>query len=215
MSSSLRRGAVAATVTALSTLSLGACGAGFNAQTSGVKPDNASVAVGDMKIQNVNVITDEGGSAAVAAIIFNEGRQDQTLRGITIEDGGAVELSSTNLKVPAGGSLTLGGEGNPYAAVTDTEGIANGNAQSLSFDLSGTGSVELDATVVPATGTYEKWGPTTQPSPTEQPDGADGAADGGQEQPGEGEGAEGGAAGAGEEPAPDEEAPSDEETPAS
>lgn len=172
MSSSLRRGAVAATVIALSTLSLGACGAGFDAQTDGVRPDNASASVDDVKVQNVNIVTskDGDGPAVVTAHLFNEGNQEEKLRGITVEGVGEVKLSSADLVVPAGGSLVLGGKNNASAVLEDTEGIANGNAQPVSFDLSGTGAIELDVTVVPARGEYEKWGPTAQPSPTQQPE---------------------------------------------
>lgn len=194
MSSSLRRGAVAASVIALSTLSLGACGAGFDAQTSGVRPDNASVTVDDIKIQNVNIVTsqDGDGPAAVTGRLFNDGEKDETLTAIKIKGGSAVRLSPAKggkLVVPAGGSLKLGGEGNAAAFVADASGITDGDAQSLSFVLSETGSLSLDATVVPDSGNYADWGPTppAAPSPTEtetgQPD-EDGTDSPGAETPG-------------------------------
>ena len=194
MSSSLRRGAVAASVIALSTLSLGACGAGFDAQTSGVRPDNASVTVDDIKIQNVNIVTsqDGAGPAAVTGRLFNDGKKDETLTAIKIKGGSAVELSPAKggkLVVPAGGSLKLGGEGNAAAFVADGSDITDGNVQSVSFELSETGSLSLDATVVPDSGAYADWGPTppAAPSPTEdetgQPD-EDGAGSPGAESPG-------------------------------
>lgn len=181
MSSSLRRGAVAASVIALSTLSLGACGAGFDAQTSGVRPDNASVTVDDIKIQNVNIVTsqDGDGPAAVTGRLFNDGKKDETLTAIKIKGGSTVELSPAKggkLVVPAGGSLKLGGEGNAAAFVADASDITDGNSQSVSFELSETGNLSLDATVVPDSGDYAEWGPTppAAPSPTQgetgQPD---------------------------------------------
>lgn len=169
MSSKLRRGVVAATVIALSTVSLAACGAGRDAQTSGVNPDNAATTVGDIKIQNVNIVTgeDEDGPAAVSARIFNDGTQDETLEGIRVAGaGGDVELKPAedgDLTIPAGGSLMLGGADNASAFLADAGDVADGNAQPVSFELSETGTVELRATVVPARGGYADYGPTPAP----------------------------------------------------
>ncbi|MFP8960782.1 DUF461 domain-containing protein [Streptomyces nanhaiensis] len=174
MSSSLRRGALAASSLALSIASLTACGAGPDAQSLNINPDNASAEVDDIKVQNVNVVTSEEGSgpASVSARIFNGGTEDQTLESITV-DGQRVELSPAEgeqeLTVPAGGSLALGGEGNASAIIDDPEraGIEAGNAQPLVFELSSTGRVELRATVVPAAGTWKDFGPSGAPAPTE------------------------------------------------
>lgn len=169
MRSSLRRGVVAATAIALSTVSLTACGAGINAQTNGVNPDNASTRVGDLKIQNVNIVTGEGGEgpAAVSARIFNDGDTQETLRGLTVSGaGGSVELAPAegeDLKVPAGGSLMLGGEDNASATLTDLGEVQAGNAQPITFDFSSTGKVELRATVVPARGAYTEYAATEAP----------------------------------------------------
>lgn len=173
MSSTLRRGAIAATVTALSIGALAACGAGTDAQTGGVNPDNASVSEGDIKIQNVNIVTREEGEgpAVVSARIFNDGTEDETLRTVTISgSGGPVQLSAAkggDLTVPAGGSLMLGGKDNATAVIEDPngKGILDGNAQPVTFDLSSTGKVKLDATVVPARGAYADFGPSAQPEP--------------------------------------------------
>ncbi|MTE19679.1 DUF461 domain-containing protein [Streptomyces sp. TRM43335] len=176
MSSSLRRGALAASAIALSIASLTACGAGPNAQSLNINPDNASAQVDDLKVQNVNVITsqEDGGSASVSARVFNEGSEDETLESITV-DGREVELSPAQgreeLTVPAGGSLVLGGEGNAAALIDDPSAadINNGEAQPLVFEFSSTGRVELRATVVPAEGTLAQFGPSGSPSPTDQP----------------------------------------------
>ncbi|MDK1472434.1 DUF461 domain-containing protein [Streptomyces sp. 549] len=166
MSSHLRRGVVAATVIALSTASLAGCGAGRNAQTSGVNPDNAAITVGSIKIQNVNIVTSEDGDgpAAVSARIFNDGTEDETLESVKVTGaGGEVELKPAkdgDLTVPAGGSLMLGGPNNASAFLADTGDVTDGNAQPIVFELSETGAVELRATVVPARGGYSDYGPT-------------------------------------------------------
>ncbi|UGY92138.1 DUF461 domain-containing protein [Streptomyces gobiensis] len=171
MSSTLRRGAIAATVIALSTLSLAACGAGTDAQTNGVNPNNASISVGDIKIQNVNIVTSRNadGPAAVSARIFNDGTEDETLRAVTISgSGGPVTLAPArggDLTIPAGGSLMLGGKDNPSAVINDArgKGIRDGNAQPITFELSSTGKVKIRATVVPVGGAYAEYGATPDP----------------------------------------------------
>ncbi|MFE6850919.1 DUF461 domain-containing protein, partial [Streptomyces sp. NPDC057674] len=88
MSRSLRRGTLAATAIVLSVAALSACGAGNDAQTLGVKPDNAAVTVDDVKIQNALVITQPldvaKGPAVVSATVFNNGGLPQTIQSITL-----------------------------------------------------------------------------------------------------------------------------------
>ncbi|MBT2467410.1 DUF461 domain-containing protein [Streptomyces sp. ISL-66] len=179
MSRSLRRGALAATAVVFSIVSLAACGAGHDAQTLQVKPDNAAVTKGDIKVQNALVITpekDKKGPAAVSATVFNTGTKDQTLDAITLPGGKAtVSLkpagSAAKVIVPAGGSVVLGGNGNASAAVAGGGGAKDGNAQKVVFKLSNTGDVELDALVVPATGMYAAFGPTAAPAAGATPSG--------------------------------------------
>lgn len=193
MSSSLRRGTLAASTLALAVATLTACGAGNDAQTLEIKPDNAAAHVGDIKIQNVNVVTGtKGGDAAtVTARVFNEGKKDQTLEAVTLK-GTRAKLSPAKgekkLVVPAGGSLMLGGKNNAAALLEDAKaaGVKDGNAQPVTFDLSSTGAVKLRATVVPATHAYESVGPTSKPSqsPSGSPDESASPGEGQSESPG-------------------------------
>ncbi|MEV0226910.1 DUF461 domain-containing protein [Streptomyces sp. NPDC050704] len=173
MSSSLRRGALAAAATAFSIASLAACAAGNQAQTLEVKPDNAAISVGDIKIQNAVVITqpelESTGPAVVSATVFNTGRSDQTLESITVEGiGKPAELKpakgSGRLTVPAGGSVILGGKGNASAVLESSrEAFKDGDAQPVTFTFSTTGDVKLEAFVHPAEGYFSEWGPTEAP----------------------------------------------------
>ncbi|MFF5183715.1 DUF461 domain-containing protein [Streptomyces sp. NPDC000345] len=179
MSSSLRRGALAASAIAFSIASLAACGAGNDSQTLGIKPDNAATSVGDIKIQNAVVITQPdpagGGPVAVSATIFNSGGKAQTLDSIDVEGLGAAKLSPAEgqdkLTVPAGGSVVIGGEGNASAVLEHpAEDSIDGNAQKTTFTLSETGAVSLRAFVVPAESYFSSWGPSDIPSaPAESP----------------------------------------------
>jgi copper(I)-binding protein len=169
VSSSLRRGALAAAAIAFSIASLSACAAGHNAQTLEIQPDNASATVGDIKVQNATVITqpdlESTGPAVVSATLFNEGRTDQTLESVTVPGTGkTAELTPAeggSLTVPAGGSLILGGEGNAAAVLPSSrEAVRDGNAQKITFTFSKTGDVSLRAIVFPAEHFFEEWGPT-------------------------------------------------------
>jgi hypothetical protein len=174
VSSSLRRGALAASVIAVSIASLAACGAGNNAQTLEIKPDNAATSVGDIKVQNALVITqpsnDATGPAAISATLFNSGDTDQTLDAIKVADvEGTVMIKPAKgdgpLKVPAGGSVILGGKGNAAATLPSSrEAVRNGDVQKVTFTFSKTGDVTLSAFVVPAKSYFSGWGPTEVPS---------------------------------------------------
>ncbi|QIY57028.1 copper chaperone PCu(A)C [Streptomyces sp. RPA4-5] len=180
MSRSLRRGVLAATVLSLSIATLSACGAGNDAQTLEVKPDNAATSVGDIKIQNANVITqpevDAKGPAVISATVFNSGLKDQKLTAISVNGSGQTaklapaDHGSGPITVPAGGSVVIGGEGNPSAVLASgREAVQDGNAQPLTFKFSSTGQVRINAYVVPAKNYFEGYGPSQLPSPSSSP----------------------------------------------
>ncbi|MBT2408366.1 MULTISPECIES: DUF461 domain-containing protein [unclassified Streptomyces] len=183
MSRSLRRGALAATAVVFSIASLAACGAGNDAQTLQITPDNAAVTKGDIKVQNVLVITQaskdkKGRPAAVSATVFNSGFKEQTLDAITLEGGGARKVvlksatGSGKVIVPAGGSVLLGGKGNASAVIEGGDAVQDGDVQKVVFKLSNTGDVALDAFVVPASGMYSNYGPTEAPAAGSTPSGS-------------------------------------------
>ncbi|TGA95412.1 DUF461 domain-containing protein [Streptomyces sp. MZ04] len=179
MSRSLRRGVIAATAIAFSLTSLAACGAGNDAATSEIKPDNAATAVGDIKIQNAMVITqpdlESTGPAVVAATIFNNGSTAQTLDGITIVGTGKKakitpakddETSKPGgpLTIPAGGSVIIGGKDNASAVLPSSrEAVKGGDVQSVAFAFSKTGDVKMQSFVIPAESYFKKWGPSELP----------------------------------------------------
>ncbi|MEU9475682.1 DUF461 domain-containing protein [Streptomyces sp. NPDC048191] len=193
MSSSLRRGALAASAIAFSIASLAACGAGNDSQTLGIKPDNAATTVGNIKVQNATIITQPDlkstGPAVVSATLFNQGASDETLQSIAIPGStGTVNLTPTkggSLTVPAHGSLILGGKGNASAEISNGRAsVQDGNAQKITFTFSKTGDVSLRAFVVPAASYFDKWGPSQIPSATPPVSGAPGATASGSAKPG-------------------------------
>ncbi|MFF4425199.1 DUF461 domain-containing protein [Streptomyces sp. NPDC001549] len=182
MSRSLRRGALAATAVVFSIASLAACGAGQEAQTLQIKPDNAAAAKGEIEVQNALVITQgqkgEKGPAVVSATVFNNGTKAETLDGITLPGGkGKVALKpaegSGKVTVPALGYVVIGGKGNASAVIEDGAAtVRDGEVQKVLFQLSSTGGIELEAFVVPATGAYAPFGPTAAPAPAATPSGS-------------------------------------------
>ena len=178
MSSSLRRGALTGAAIVFSIASLSACGAGNDAQTLGVRPDNAAVAVDSLKLQNVTVITqpkpDAKGPAAVTLTVFNEGDKPQTLESISLPGSKAqVKLTpaegSGSVSVPAQGRVIIGGEGNATAVIENgSQEMDHGVVREVVFRFSETGNVSVKALVVPATNYFKEWGPSEVPSPPEQ-----------------------------------------------
>lgn len=170
MSSSLRRGTLAATALVLSIAPLSACAAGTNAQTLEVKPDNAATSVGDIKLQNVNVITQPEATATGPAVItgkvFNNGDTAQELKSVKlIGKNTTVKLTpakgSGPLVVPARGSVILGGKGNASAVLpSGREGLKDGEQLQLAFTFGSTGDVRIGAFVVPAKSYFKEWGPS-------------------------------------------------------
>ncbi|MFF4574093.1 DUF461 domain-containing protein [Streptomyces sp. NPDC001410] len=195
MSSSLRRGALAASAIAFSIASLAACGAGNNSQTLQIKPDNAATSVGDIMIQNATVITQPDlkatGPAVVSATLFNRGNTNQTLQSISVEGSGEpVKLSAAkgqSLTVPAHGSLVIGGKDNASAVIASgREAVQDGNAQKVTFTFSKTGPVSLRAFVVPAASYFSGWGPSEIPTASATATAAPGSTASGSGKPGKG-----------------------------
>ncbi|GGZ95764.1 DUF461 domain-containing protein [Streptomyces echinoruber] len=177
MSSSLRRGALAAAAIAFSIASLAACGAGNNAQTLQIKPDNAATTVGNIKIQNALVITQPDrrstGPAVISATLFNNGDSDETLDSVSVS-GSSAKLTPANgkgkLTVPAGGSIVLGGKGNATAVLpSGRQAVQDGNAQKVTFTFGRAGAVTLQAFVVPAESYFSSWGPSAVPTTPSAP----------------------------------------------
>ncbi|WP_406401274.1 DUF461 domain-containing protein [Streptomyces sp. NBC_00879] len=180
MSRSLRRGALAATAIVFSIAALSACGAGMNAQTLEVRPDNAETTVDSIKIQNATVLiqpqAEAEGPAVVSATLFNTGSQPQTLDAITLPGLSApVKLSaakgSGSITIPAQGSIIVGGAGNAAAVIEKGEEASKnaGGVQNVVFRFSETGDVNVQAMVLPAKSYFEAYGPSALPKPSGKP----------------------------------------------
>ncbi|MET9530880.1 DUF461 domain-containing protein [Streptomyces sp. NPDC006649] len=181
MSSSLRRGVLAASAIVVSIAALSACGAGNNAATIEVKPDNAATSVGVIRVQNATVITQPKatvkGPAVISATLFNNGDTNQTLQDVKLAGSSStVKLTPAKgkgpISVPAHGSVIIGGKNNAAAVLADgRSAAADGSTQDLVFQFSETGRVALNALVVPATSYFHGFGPSSLPAVPSSPAG--------------------------------------------
>ncbi|ANP55863.1 hypothetical protein J2Z21_007864 [Streptomyces griseochromogenes] len=196
MSSSLRRGALAASAIVFSIASLAACGAGNNSQTLEITPDNAATSVGAIKIQNATIITQPdpkaSGPAVISATVFNTGTTSETLQSVAVAGSGeTVKLSPAkgqSFTIPAHSSLIIGGKDNAAAVIASgREAVQDGNAQQVTFTFSQTGPVNLRAFVVPAAGYFTGWGPSEIPSAPATTSASPGSAGAGNGKPGKGD----------------------------
>jgi hypothetical protein len=176
VSSSLRRGALAAVLAVTIVPLAAACGTGSDPQTLEIKPDSVATSVGDVSIQNAYIVTEPQGAgsgpAAITARVFNNGDAAQTLDSISVQGAsGQVTIAKADgasgpLTIPAHGSVTLGGKGNPSAQLADSTGVVDGDFQNTVFDFSRTGQVAIAPSVVPAKQFFSSYGPTAPASPS-------------------------------------------------
>ena len=188
MSRSLRRGSLAA-VAALAITSLSACATGNNAETLEVRPDNASVSLGDsLLMNNIVVVTgDESsgehtGPANVTVNISNNGGSAATLKSITVA-GGAATLTDAagatvdQLVIPAGDAVLVGAEGAPAAHLASVS-LQVGGFVPTAFTFAEAGTAQTQAAVYPNVGFYKGFGPkpAAAPSPSATSSASPGAA---------------------------------------
>lgn len=177
MSSSLRRGAIAAVILA-AIVPLSACAADTGAETLQVKPDNPETSLGnDLKLNEIVVVTTANavsgrpGPADVTVDIANTGKAAETLQSVTVGQGTAALFTDakgaplSQITVPAGGAVLLGGPGQPVVHVTSVDAPVGG-FMPVTFSFGTAGQVTAQAQVQPATGNYASFGPTGVPSGT-------------------------------------------------
>jgi hypothetical protein len=168
----LHRGAAAALLIATAPV-LAACSAGSDAQSLQVKPNSAATTVSStLAVNGVTLVTTAGGSAPAAlnANISNTGSTAETLRSVTVGGttatfSGSTGTAVTDLTIPAGGSLVIGGPGNAQADLASLP-VQAGQFTPVVFQFASAGSVTLNALVNTGTGVYASYGPQVAPSPS-------------------------------------------------
>ncbi|MER6303591.1 DUF461 domain-containing protein [Kitasatospora sp. NPDC001539] len=175
MSRSLRRGSIAA-IAAIAIASLSSCAAGNTPDTLQIKPDNAAATVGtNLRLNNIVLVTGAGtstdytGPVNVVVNISNTATTPAELQSIavgtssaTFADAAGAPLSS--IVIPAGGSVSVGGQGNPSATVPAAS-VRVGGFATTTFTFKDGQKVDAQAAVSPDSGPggrglYNGYGPT-------------------------------------------------------
>jgi hypothetical protein len=181
VSRSLRRGSIAA-IAAIAIASLSSCAAGNTPDTLQIKPDNAAATIGtNLRLNNIVVVTGVGtsgdytGPANVVVNISNTADTAAELQSITVgtssatfADAAGAPLSS--IVVPAGGSVVIGGQGNPSASLAAAS-VHIGGFAPTTFTFKDGQKVDAQAGVSPDSGEngrglYKGFGPTPTAVPT-------------------------------------------------
>jgi hypothetical protein len=178
VSRSLRRGAIAALVLA-AIVPLSACAAGNDAATLEVKPDNAATSIGQtLRLNNILVVTPAptvGEASAVTSAanitvnISNTGSAPEVLQSIEVAEAGAATFTDakggalSEITIPAGGAVLLGGPGQPAAHLASAKLPVGGYADTT-FAFQTAGKATVPAGVLPATGLNASFGPKAEPA---------------------------------------------------
>ncbi|OIV37773.1 hypothetical protein BIV57_09390 [Mangrovactinospora gilvigrisea] len=166
-STSLRRAGAAAALVIAAAVSASACGAGSDAATSQVRPDNATADLNGIHVANIQLVVDQNvpGKVAVTGSIVNGSKSADTLTGISISgaSGAPVKLSGGSIATPKQQLVRIGGKGNPSAIAT-TDTVTEGDFEKVTFTFQNAGSVSLNAGTKYATGGLAGEGPTAAPT---------------------------------------------------
>ncbi|HSA52738.1 MAG TPA: hypothetical protein VLH10_21845 [Yinghuangia sp.] len=151
--SSVRRGAVAATlVLALAPLAA-ACSSGTDAATGQLKPDTPHTQLGAVQVQNLTLVTGDDGTDLVAlgGAFVNEGDKPETLTKVTLEGVSApAELHSAAggegpITIPAGGAVYL--TGGVDKAVFEDADVEHGAYVKVTLTFSSVGETTIGVPV--------------------------------------------------------------------
>ncbi|MDI2128898.1 DUF461 domain-containing protein [Yinghuangia seranimata] len=147
---------------------LAGCGAGTKAETLEVNPDTPATTLGNLKVQNVVLLTGplaDGGPLAVTGSIYNGGALPDVLQGVSVNElplpaAFTFTPTSPDLRIPSAKSLQLGGPGNVGAVVPNAADLVRaGMSRRVTFSFARAGEVSLWVTVLRAEGVYAGYGP--------------------------------------------------------
>ncbi|MFI9157018.1 DUF461 domain-containing protein [Kitasatospora aureofaciens] len=184
MSRSLRRGSIAA-IAAIAIASLSSCAASTTPDTLQIKPDNAAATLGtNLRLNNIVLVTGVGtsgdytGPANMVVNISNTAGTPAELQSITVGSATATFADAagapqSSIVVPPGGSVVLGGQGNPSASFSSAS-VHVGGFATATFAFKDGQKVDAQAGVSPDSGEngrglYKGFGPTPTPTVTPTP----------------------------------------------
>lgn len=133
---------------------LSSCGLGtLQTQTAGMEPvgNGVDTAVGDLKVQDVTLVTNGAGVVSLVASIVNPTLDADAVIGVQINGVDAL-LTPVNLTVAPRRSLQLGHQGVSY--VDAPLELEAGTYANISIVFASAGQLDVSALVVEATGSY-------------------------------------------------------------
>jgi hypothetical protein len=153
------------------------CGAGFDAESYAVDPDNAEATVGNLLIRNLVMVKAEDAPAAgITASFINRGPTPDVLETIQIEPGqdaaggqsGSISISPA-LQVPANSAVTVGAGQAPPLVVPDAQELRVGTFVTMTLTFRQAGTAELAVPLEDATDYYATVAPTGAAATTPTP----------------------------------------------
>lgn len=147
-----------------------ACGAGFDAASTQVKPDSGSGSTGALKVNNVWVVVDPNtNNAEVIGAVSNTGDTDVSWPNVQVAgssaqivagaaDGSTAAAQSTADSIGAGQTTYFGRPGQPQIEFS-AAGLTLGDLTSVTFSFGGAGTVTIPAQIQPNTGIFADYNP--------------------------------------------------------
>jgi len=171
----LHRGALAAAFAVVLGVGISGCGAGFEAQSYAVDPDNAEASVGGVLVRNlVMVKAEEAPVAGIAGTFVNNAGTTDVLETVQIEgsEGSSSGLSgalsvTASLELPARSAVTVGAGDAPALVVPDAEQFKVGTFVTMTLTFREAGAVELKVPLEDASSYYASVPPTPTPTVTD------------------------------------------------
>ncbi|MBS2962322.1 hypothetical protein KGA66_04640 [Actinocrinis puniceicyclus] len=149
-----------------------ACGAGFNAASTQVKPNSGNGATGALKVNNVWVVLDpNSGNAEVIGSVSNGGTTDVNWPDVQVNGasaqivpggaGGSAAASapaSPATGIAAGDAVNFGQPGQPQIQLPGG-GLTLGDLTQVTFSFGAAGSVTVPAQIEPNSGNFAAYDP--------------------------------------------------------
>ncbi|MER6298887.1 hypothetical protein ABT247_04835 [Kitasatospora sp. NPDC001539] len=161
----------------LATVAPAACAAGNGAETYRIGPDSVNADIGDVKLRDVRLVADAGGSgtASLAAYILNPGGEPDTLTAVNLEGAGASPAPGAAVALPPGQPVLVGSPGQPQVQLPGP--VSPGTYRLVGFTFAHAGHGTVNAYVVSSASpsaqlsTAPTVGPTSSASPSLAPGG--------------------------------------------
>jgi len=174
-----RRSLSAAALLALGGAFAAGCGAGFNAESLGVRPNTGTAQVGSLKVNNVWVVVDPAtGNAEIIGAVANTGTSADQL--VSAKAGGlpatvrpaapavvsvsaalpnpGISVRGDTVSIASGAAVSFGRAGRPELEIPASS-FSPGRITRVDLDFAHAGSTTVTAQIMPNTGLFKEYDP--------------------------------------------------------